>query len=303
MFKQQLFISGLFLLIIASASMVHAQDPISLEHDGFDRQYTLHIPENYDGSTPVPLMVMLHGAGMTPVQMQLGGGFDEIADEQNVIMAYPGGLQLGWNYLDEEELHPADLFTRDWDFVETMIDDIIATYNIDESRIYAAGYSNGGSLILRMICEYPDRLAGVAVIGANFSFKLSQHCLEADPVPVMFVLGTQDQVFPWSGYVRMTDDGRFKSIFSMSQTIGFLRTLYRCESHNEPIRIEHDTSPVAVVADHYTDCGSDADVLLYALIDHRHDYPYRPIVTLSDDESGTIMQAIWQFFESHRRRN
>ncbi|HUW62626.1 MAG TPA: PHB depolymerase family esterase [Candidatus Bathyarchaeia archaeon] len=53
-----------------------------------------------------------------------------------------------------------------------MIDDLIRQYNIDPSRVYAAGGSNGAMMCHQLACCIPDRLAAITVVVAG-QFALS----------------------------------------------------------------------------------------------------------------------------------
>ena len=95
---------------------------------------------------------------------------------------------------------------RDSVFLRAMVEEVIRDprVNIDESRIYFMGISNGGFMSYRMACEHADLIAGIMPIcGANYwkhagggaggGFSRST-CNPSEPVHVLHIHGTRDTV-------------------------------------------------------------------------------------------------------------
>ena len=70
------------LLLLVSTFSGFSQETIytSITHDGIQRDYILYIPEIYDGSTAVPLVLNFHGFGSNATQQMFYGDFRDIAD-------------------------------------------------------------------------------------------------------------------------------------------------------------------------------------------------------------------------------
>ncbi|MGB1170113.1 MAG: hypothetical protein ACPG4G_08555, partial [Flavobacteriaceae bacterium] len=70
------------LLLLVSTFSGFAQETIytSITHDGIQRDYILYIPELYDGSSAVPLVLNFHGFGSNATQQMFYGDFRDIAD-------------------------------------------------------------------------------------------------------------------------------------------------------------------------------------------------------------------------------
>ena len=60
-------------------------DMETFEHNGVNREYTLHVPASYDGSTSVPLMFNFHGFGGTASDQMAWADMRELANENNFI--------------------------------------------------------------------------------------------------------------------------------------------------------------------------------------------------------------------------
>ena len=46
-----------------------------INHDGHERSYVVHIPENKDANTPMPLLIALHGADSNATDFEEWTGF------------------------------------------------------------------------------------------------------------------------------------------------------------------------------------------------------------------------------------
>src|SRR4051812_47094593 len=83
------------------AIMVQAQSGDSLEQtwlfDGRVRSYELHVPEGL--TEPAPLVIALHGRGDDGLGMEALTHFDDLADREGFIVAYPDGLNNEWNFV------------------------------------------------------------------------------------------------------------------------------------------------------------------------------------------------------------
>ena len=67
----------------------------TLKVDGRDRSYLVHVPKKYDGKTPAPVVLALHGAAMNGPMMAVFFGLNKKADEAGFIVVYPSGTGLG----------------------------------------------------------------------------------------------------------------------------------------------------------------------------------------------------------------
>ncbi len=275
-----------------------AQEQFTMDYGDYERGYFLYVPESYGEATPTSLVIALHGAGGSGLDMVLGSRFNEQADESGTIMVYPNGIRQGWDYLDRSQLHPAerDSFVDDLGFIPALIEAIQADYNIDAERIFVAGYSNGGMMALRLACEMPDVFAGAAILSANFSFRLVEHCNQNPTTSVAFILGTRDSAFPWQGTAYVREDGYYRGQLSIAQTIGLMTTVNRCETTSGVTTVTGEGSPIDVVHEGYSECSDGQAVELFALIDADHSYPVRPLITLRDGSVGRVQDVVWAFF-------
>lgn len=263
---------------------------------GFQRTYTIVPPPDFDAEKSYPLVVVFHGAGSSGMEMLNGTGLKDLAAKEGYLIAFPDGVEQGWGYLDKEDLHVRDVYTDDWNFFTAMVDDAAQFANVDPSRVYVIGLSNGGSLAYRIMCEHPDRVAGVVVIASTLSNYTASHCVNTDPVPLMMILGTADRIFPFGGSAEIKSDGRLVLQLSFQQQMTFLSQHQHCSlSGGTTDTVSAMESPIRVVRDFYDECPGGAPMLVYAMIDYEHGYGASVGITRADGTPGTLENAMFDF--------
>lgn len=80
--------------------------------------------------------------------------------------------------------------------VSAILDEVEATYCIDEHRVHATGFSNGGFLAHSLACSASNRIASIATAGAVLGVR---DCAPARPVSVLMINGVGDDVIPPKG--------------------------------------------------------------------------------------------------------
>jgi polyhydroxybutyrate depolymerase len=170
--------------------------PWTLGSGGGQREYLLHVPAPYDGTAAVPLVLALHGRGSTPEDVRALSRLDEAAGARGMIAVYPRGsgegADAGWN-AESFSAGPAD--SR---FLSDLLDELRAVLCIDATRVYLAGFSQGGAMALRFACDAPDRVAAVAPVAAPYVA-----CQAA--VPLIAFHGSEDPLVPYEGGISPLD--------------------------------------------------------------------------------------------------
>ncbi|NEN22144.1 T9SS type A sorting domain-containing protein [Cryomorpha ignava] len=193
---------GLLTLLLSIPLLLNAQQTLNetMIHDGIAREYIIYIPEIYDGNSAVPLLFNFHGFSMTASQqMQFGGDMRPVADTAGFILVYPQGTSFAggnhWNVGSWTAGSPAD----DIGFTEAMIDTLSANYNIDLSRVYSCGYSNGGYFSFELACQLSNRIAAIGAVAGSMSTETYTSCNPTHPTPVLSIHGTADNVVSYNG--------------------------------------------------------------------------------------------------------
>jgi hypothetical protein len=130
-------------------------------------------PESYDGTTPMPLIMAFHAAGNQNTQLRnitQGSALDD-----HFVMAFPKSQGNGWN------------LGVDGQSIDQRYDELLASYCIDTSRVFATGHSSGAQLIVQLMCAGDDRFHAIAPVAS------SVYCQSWDPIPALVIHGEDDR--------------------------------------------------------------------------------------------------------------
>ena len=162
---------------------------------GTDRTYRLYTPPDSEDAGAVPLVVALHGSGNTAESLVDSSELDAAADAGGFIVAYPQAVGISWNAGFCCTTGRGDA-AADIRFLDQLVADVVASRRVDESRIYAVGFSAGGIMAYRLACDLAGRFAGVGAIAATM---MLDDCRPARPISVIAIHVTADDVVPFAG--------------------------------------------------------------------------------------------------------
>ena len=149
-----------------------------------ERVWSVYAPSDYDKNKAYPLVVVTHGFQCTHALMVKQTDFWKIAEKRKFIVAFTQGLPTeGSNYglprwrsggLFPMRGFPRGLFRRpdtldefmsEVNYFRTVVEDVQKRYNIDPSRIYCTGHSNGSAMTYGLSMTMGDVFAASAQIG------------------------------------------------------------------------------------------------------------------------------------------
>jgi polyhydroxybutyrate depolymerase len=265
----------------------------TLISSGEQREYLLYVPKGYNPTKPVPLVITLHTSMSWDNSAMAISRWNAVAEENGFIVVYPEGTGFGpksWEMAGSET--PARM--PDVIYLSALIDKLEGSYNIDPTRIYANGMSNGGGMAFVLSCTLSDRIAAVGLVSAGLDPGWNW-CPDHRPVPVISFHGTADPVCPYNGGWSKLAGGTFPSV------PGFMATWSR-RNHCGPL-IE-STIGAEVTRLQYTACADNADVQLYSVKGEGHQWPGGqrvPAEWLLGPHSRSIdaTKQMWAFFREH----
>jgi polyhydroxybutyrate depolymerase len=171
----------------------------SITHDGIQRNYILYIPELYDGTTTVPLVLNFHGFGSNANQQMFYGDFRDIADTEGFLLVHPEGTTFIGNQFWNVGFPGISSTIDDVGFTEALIDELATLYAIDLNRVYATGMSNGGFMSFLLACQLSEKIAAVASVTGSMTLDTFSNCNAQFPTPVLQIHGTEDDVVLYNG--------------------------------------------------------------------------------------------------------
>ena len=243
-------------------------DQVNFIHDGIDREYLVYIPNEYDASISIPLVLNFHGFGGTAYDhYKYTSDMTSLADTANFLLVYPQGAAGSdgyshWNIADENSKSDID----DLGFTSAMIDDLIQTYNVDTLRIYATGFSNGAAFTYDLACRLSQRIAAIAPVGENMTQVSYDECEATKPTGIISFHGTADESRPYNGIEGYN--------LSYEQINSFWTTLNETETEPTIAEINTNTEDGSSVELYTWEKGRNCSTVEhYKIINGGHSWP------------------------------
>lgn len=268
------------------------RDNGSFVSSGEKRDYLLYVPRSYDRSRPTPLVISMHGAGLWGAAQRETSQWNNLADKQRFIVVYPSGI--GGKGVRIWRAEPGPGLMKDVRFISALIDTLKASYNIDSTRIYANGLSNGGGMSFVLSCTLSDRIAAVGMVAAAQTLPWSW-CTDHRAVPMIAFHGTADPDVPYNGGSSWISSIPFPNV---STWVASWARRNRCGANPIESTVARDVTRRA-----YTNCADDAAVVLYTIQGGGHTWPggtplpkwFVGRTTRSIDATSLM----WSFFGEH----
>lgn len=193
----------------------HLNDDRLGDNGGMAHSWMEHVPQKVlDNPTkPVPLLIFSHGATDNPMKAADMSKWHEIGEREGFITVYPLASNGVYFNLNLNPNAPSDV-----EFYLALIKYIKNKYNIDDSRVYISGFSNGAGMAQVMALLYPEIFAAIAPINTAWpyvkagpfepeKFDLSKNLMPIETglelqkkynyrMPVWYVYGTRDMEYP-----------------------------------------------------------------------------------------------------------
>jgi len=285
----------------------------TLQVGGLVRQYLVHIPFRYDGKDPAPVVMMFHGGGGTAQGAMKETGWTVKADKEGFLVVFPEGTRPDpsrrarfrddpqtWNdgsgrtYAGAAQRNADDVL-----FTNALIDDLASRFNIDIRRIYAAGFSNGASMVFRLGRELPSRIAAIAPVAGS---DWTNHQPTGPSVSLLYITGTEDPLNP-------VDGGSMKlwrkTIGSKPSVPGQIRRWAEMLECPPEYRVVCDQDGVKGIA--YGPGREESEAVLYTVQGMGHAWPggIRMLPAFLVGKTSNKINAndlIWDFFEKHPKK-
>jgi polyhydroxybutyrate depolymerase len=180
---------------------------MSVNVDGKNRTFIMHVPSAYKGDKPVPLVVDYHPIGGSGQGQLQGTTYKSQTDPEGVISLYPDGtggksmMGAGWN------VGPCCSNDDDVKFSREMIKSVEEKVCIDTKRVYATGFSMGGGMSNHVACYMSDIYAAVAPAAMDLNKTNSATCNPDRPISIIMFRGTNDPVCKYQGGDSGFNDG------------------------------------------------------------------------------------------------
>jgi poly(hydroxyalkanoate) depolymerase family esterase len=210
--------------------------------DGERQRYQVHLPPQFDGAGRLPVVMAIHGCGMTGFgwnSMKATTQFNSLADREGFIAVYPTQRMFQnkgncWNSTDPRQQHR---HSGEPALLAGVARQVVEEYNADPDQVHVVGASSGAGTAVILGATFPDVFATVtSVAGGEYGFNQvdpddpdstpptytarqawAQMGERARQVPLLVIQGETDDVVPpmvatrlvahWTAVNDLVDDG------------------------------------------------------------------------------------------------
>lgn len=268
----------------------------SIDHEGLERTYFVHLPASYNTSISYPLIFAMHGGGLLGYKGIEGQSqLSQLSDSENFIVVYPEGLKtLGFRTWNAGDCCPSAtlLETDDIGFINSLLDKLKIELSINSKKVYATGFSNGGQMAYKLANRFPNKFAAVSAVAGvlqDFPFNPSRK------VPIIHFHSYQDLTAPYNG--GLSNAPNINNNFpSVDSTMRIIANNYNCSLIKKTIFSNTNTYDFF----RYSDCDNNVRIELYVSQDGGHTWPGGKALTNNEITNHFNASSImWEFFKNY----
>jgi poly(3-hydroxybutyrate) depolymerase len=152
--------------------------------------FWLHVPEGWDGTAALPLVVFLHGAGSKP-ETYLDSLLPAAVGAGSLTAVPKSSSDDGWGVGNDEQIVAATAAAAE------------AMAPVDLSRVSIAGHSAGGAYAYLLAYGTVSHYSAVFSMSAPF-YPVSEVADPAYKAPIHMYYGTTDPNYSGGAYARLT---------------------------------------------------------------------------------------------------
>jgi len=265
----------------------------------------VHYPLEEHKNKSLPILFVVHGGGGTAQALitSTRNRFNELADTDGFIVVYPEGFEKQWNDgRDVEGIVTAwDEDINDVGFISDIVARLDANLNVNRSRVFTTGISNGGFMSSRLLCDRSDLFRGGAIVTATLATTYVGSCQPSSPNAILVINGTQDALVPYAGGEVVVLGQERGEVLGTEAYMQFLATRNGCDTNptiTDLPDMEDDGTTVKIYD--YSNCPS-SKLQLYRIEGGGHTWP-GGIDFLGEGLVGKTSReivacdVIWEFF-------
>lgn len=205
---------------LLSATTSHADECGSGGRCAIDNGYYLAaLPEDWDGKTPVPLVVFFHGWNSSPEGMFRNKGLVQGVTQRGAIFVAPYAQTGYWQQIGAGR---AEGGRDELAYVRAVMADIKRRWPIDTSRTMASGFSRGASMVWNVACYAGSLFHAYVPIAGGFWNSNPTTC-PGGPVNLRHIHGLTDRV------VAFGEVGVYNSM-AIPEGLSLYRQINQCPS-------------------------------------------------------------------------
>ena len=270
-----------------SPSLPVSQEQTTILVEGVERTFRLSVPSS-DAGTGLALVIAFHGGTDSQEDFAQQEQFDQLGEQEKFIMAYAIADQERTAAEGEWYLNTAATSMDDNNFSEAIVEELSAVYCVDQSRLYAIGYSLGAMFTYEIACQLNHRFSAVASFAGTMPVS-PESCDLDSGIGIMHIHGKLDYIIYYH-----TDwewkEGEHEGVGTMSEVpalIDYWADKADCQAMNEnsDLFVEHIV---------HNDCVDEARIEHYGLELNDHTWP-------GEIDGTPTYQLMWEFLSDFSR--
>ncbi|MEL6465207.1 MAG: hypothetical protein AAFQ58_09585 [Pseudomonadota bacterium] len=178
---------ALALLLVAPAAMACSADSRCEVQGGY---YLASAPDDWDGQTPLRLVVYFHGWNGSPEGTFRNRGMVRGATSRGALFVAPFAQTGYWRQMGAGR---AERGRDEAAYMRAIMDDVRSRWPIDENQTLASGFSRGGSMVWNVACYTGDLFRAYAPIAGGF-WRSNPDACPTGPVNMRHIHGLSDTV-------------------------------------------------------------------------------------------------------------
>jgi len=185
-----------------ASNMYNNGKPISMTVGSMQRRYILSVPTNYVNTKAYKLVIAYHQRDGNDLQMYANQYYhlQPLSKDSTIFVAPNGQLNnapcTGMSDKGEGSCGWPNPNDTDMNFADAMVKAVEESFCVDTNRIFATGWSYGGSMSYATACARPLGATNgyIRAIAVYSGSQLSGQCTPSKPVAYYASHGTTDQV-------------------------------------------------------------------------------------------------------------
>lgn len=152
--------------------------------------YLAEAPADWDGATPLGLVVYFHGWNSSPEGTFRNRAMLNAVHRRGALFVSPYAPNGFWRQIGEGR---AEGGRDEAAFIRAVMRDVQRRWPIDSARTVASGFSRGASMVWNVACYTGTLFAGYAPIAGGF-WRTTPELCPSGPVNLRHIHGTSDGV-------------------------------------------------------------------------------------------------------------
>ncbi len=271
--------------------------------EGKARKYILRVPKGYDGTKPVPVVMVLHGWTGSADAAELYTRMGEKADKEGFVAVFPDGLGnpglQGWNvgWINLTGINPGP---DDVSFLTSVLDQVEKEVTFDKNREYIVGHSNGAFMANLMGSKLSGRLAAIASMAGSVGLNPEKEIpAPEEPISVLLLHGKADRMVAYEAGANalLKSIGAVESAKFWAKADGASETPTTTKSADGKVE-----------TDRYTGGKKGTEVVLVSVEGAPHDW-WGGLGRSSEGKpvevptyGAPVADLVWDFFRTHPKQ-